>query len=192
MKTVDTQEIRVRRIDVPMAKQALSLAIYQAEISYTLFELISKLIADKFEGKRVNRRIETELKKILPECTVMFSDVVGSHFNIVIWGAGICYDHRLSFILCYQRTNPFFLQSFFIEQNQNHALDAGRIAMYVKAFSFLNNIADNWNKAVDALCEMKEEIDSWQCGYLLFDPFDFVRKAQSAVDISKQQERMHL
>lgn len=81
------------------------------------------LTLEKFEGKQVTARISTAVKKMyesehpgnVPNVTI--GGVASSHSNLIIWGgfAGD-YEHRHSYMLCYN-SDPIFTMEAFKKHN---------------------------------------------------------------------------
>jgi len=70
-----------------------------------LYDLILPVIEAQ-EGKQVTRRIETAVKKMLPDDTLVSYSSDAGMYHLYIWGKtlGLTYDTRVSFLLGYHLT----------------------------------------------------------------------------------------
>ena len=67
-----------------------------------LYDLILPVIKAQ-EGKQVTRRIETSVRKVLPDDTLVSYSSDAGMYHLYIWGKtlGLTYDTRVSFLLGY-------------------------------------------------------------------------------------------
>lgn len=61
-----------------------------------------------FEGKPITKRLATALEKAMPNHTIYYEKEFGM-FHIRIWGNGIEYKDRLSFLIGYD-SNPYYTE----------------------------------------------------------------------------------
>lgn len=85
----------------------------QVEVWHMLLNVLQK-----FEGKQVSKRIETAIKKE-NDAFVVYMDNSLNFYKLQIWGNGIVYEQRLSFVLSYDDT--FSLERF-IDNNISYTL----------------------------------------------------------------------
>jgi hypothetical protein len=86
------------------------------ERQFKVYE-VAKEVLKEYEGKVLNRRIISHLKKYLPEnLTIHYSDAY-SWYEIKIWGDGIPYDNFVSIWLCYKSEG---VKTFSMELIEKH------------------------------------------------------------------------
>jgi hypothetical protein len=135
--------------------------IEDAKLNYFLWKTIQKE-CERWEGKAISKRIETALKKILPDYIVVFENRYGM-FQLYIWGNGINYDHRKQFLLGYE-TSPFFSAKQLLDSNMCHELEAGRAEkMATLTYTDIVDAADKWNNGL----ALMQEINTWAEPYEL-------------------------
>ena len=129
--------------------------INDAERTYQLWKVVQSC-CNKFEGKVFSKRIETMLKKELPDYTIYYEHSYGM-FMLKIWGSWIKYDSRKQFYLGYDH-NPFFDAAHILETNQWAELEQGRAERLHKiTFEMLQEQVNKWNAG---LAEM-QAVYSW-------------------------------
>jgi hypothetical protein len=103
-------------LNVEVVRANTMEAIIRAKMKKRIFDTVSNVLK-KFEGKQINNRLVTAVKKELPDNVVSLECTGSSHYNLYIWGNGIGFDQRLMIFICYTGTNP--------TTNRNYAVDFG-------------------------------------------------------------------
>jgi len=127
---------------------------YQDTLAHNIniLSLIEPVIRT-FDGKKITKRIETAVKKVLPEGYVTFYQFKYSWFELSIWGNGIKFDHSIRLTLGY---NEFFSFEDYVERNQRYYLDKSRceeLDGYLNDPVYLKGLCD---KKESLLKQMKE------------------------------------
>lgn len=123
---------------------------------------------EKFEGKPINKRIETYLKKVLPEYTYhMEKHSFSGSYELKIWGGKIGFDQRVFIRLNeHNLENPVYNQAFVLSYNTPWFLDDTRLAQLQKALDRL----PAWVNRRDILLEkekaLEDEMEKFDCKYL--------------------------
>lgn len=106
-----------------------------------------------FDGKAINKRIETAVKKRLPDYSVFYESKY-SFYSITIWGNEIPYDKRLQLLLAYNDKETFSYENF-----QKH--NVAYLVSNRKAKAELESYIDNEEKQneLQKLIDLKNEIE---------------------------------
>lgn len=90
-------------------------------VNYFILTLIEPILR-RFDGKKITKRIETAIKKELPEYTISYGFTY-SWYSLKIWGNGISWDDKIDLQLGY---NEFFDMDEYIRLNQRYYLESER------------------------------------------------------------------
>ena len=135
-------------LDTDSVNAKIQARIIEAHFNYDLWKKIESA-CKKFEGKQFSKRIETEIKKLLPDYTVYYES--GYMYHLVIWGNGIDYNNRKSFMLGYD-SNPVFSSSEFLRLNMWAELELGRAEKLESIDkTILANEIYRWNEGLELL-----------------------------------------
>lgn len=85
-------------------KAMLVEAIEQNKVNIAIYDAVESVLKT-MEGKPFSKRIETAVKKILPDYIIAYSKNYGM-FHLRVWGNGIDWNHSINFLLGYN-SNPF-------------------------------------------------------------------------------------
>jgi len=118
---------------------------------------------NRFNGKKITKRIETVINLALPKRTV-YLDNDYSMFKLVIWGdkewlakeRRISYNERFTSLIGY-KDNPIFDHDKFIEYNQRHLLNEKRIKSLKRAIENIDDLV----KLHNDICHKKERFESY-------------------------------
>ena len=77
-------------------------------------------ILETMDGKKITKRIETAVKKALPDHTVFYNNDYGM-FHLAIWGNGIEYNDRENMCLGYADSNREDVQNGIIDSKMFHS-----------------------------------------------------------------------
>lgn len=91
-------------------------------ITVQILELIEPVMRT-FEGKKITKRIETAVKKVLPAGYVTSYCFQYSWFSLKIWGNELKYDDKIDLTIGYDTD---FKMERYLYHNQRYYLDKGR------------------------------------------------------------------
>jgi hypothetical protein len=146
LKLLNTDEV-LKRVEETQKKQLKD------------FEIVNKIqeTLKPFEGKQITKRLGTAIEKLYPESHVVYSTQYGM-YQIYIWGNGIDYDKRLSFLLGYQGSQDIYTEESFNKYNQCHFLDKPRHEALESKKEKVPDWVNRWNKAAEELLTIQKEI----------------------------------
>jgi hypothetical protein len=136
----------VKPLDSQTIYNSIQKRIIEAKFNYALWKKIEKII-EKFDGKQLNKRIDTALKNALPEYTI-YANFEYTMFKVTMWGNGIDYNDRKTFYLGYH-SHPYLDMVKVKESNMSFELEEQRAKnleeVTLKAIEEKVNI---WNEAL--------------------------------------------
>ena len=129
------------------------------------FELIQKVfkICEKFEGKRISKRIAGEFTKNYPEYKVNYNPSYGM-YHLKIWGNGLEWDDHLSSLICYHN-DPIVRLENVKKFNQCYVLEEGRVERMKEGLREVDYLINKWNSAVKVLDEVNSEAENFELGF---------------------------
>lgn len=86
-------------------RKAIQDNINRETIGTAIFDIMVETFKP-FEGKPISKRLATALQKAMPEHTIHYEKEFGM-YHIKIWGCGIHYNDRMSFLIGYE-TSPYY------------------------------------------------------------------------------------
>lgn len=116
----------------------------ESYILYTKILGIIELILQKFEGKRITKRIETAIQEALPSYTLYYGHPY-LWYTLQVWDKNITFDQRMNLNLGY---NDTFSMEEFKKNNTSYYLDADRhtqLKKYIDNPSILEVMIQNKN-----------------------------------------------
>lgn len=114
-------------------------------ITLQILELVEPVMRT-FEGKKITKRIETAVKKVLPSGYVTSYGFQYSWFSLKIWGNELTYDDKIDLTLGYEVD---FKMERYLYHNQRYYLDKGR-----------NEVLNTWTpEMIMELIQKKEEVE---------------------------------
>jgi len=140
--------------------------IINQKINYNLWRKIESILTI-FEGKKISKRIETELKNQLPGYSVFYKTNYGM-YQIEIFGNGINYDNRKSFLIGYF-SNPILNMTEV--KNFNNCWELEKIR-YEKLESInkkdIENQVNVWNNGLNQLQSVNKWAEQFEINYMGF------------------------
>lgn len=137
--------------------------INNQKINYNLWKKIESILTN-FEGQTISKRIETTLKKELPGYSIFYKTDYGM-FKIEIWGNGIDYNNRKSYLIGYS-TNSILNMTEVKKFNQCWELEKIR---YEKLESMtkkeLENQVNIWNDGLNKLQSVNKWSENFEINY---------------------------
>ena len=101
-----------------------------------------------FEGKQINARIETALKKEL-KGAVTFYEKSSSVYRLSLWGyAGLDYNSRMQFTLGYVNEDDTLTMARIRSLNTRYVLEVDRIKNLETVLPKLNDLCDMYNEII--------------------------------------------
>jgi len=156
-----------KKLDVGKVNDAIQKRIESAELNFKLWKVVQSALL-KFEGKTISKRIETEIKKLLPDNTIYYDNNYGM-YHIVIWGNGIKYDNRLSFLLGYAN-NPIVDGKKILDHNLCHELEEGRAnKLKTITLDMIVEKVNTWNQGLEMMQSVNKWADGFEISYYGFD-----------------------
>jgi hypothetical protein len=114
-------------------------------------------IIEKYDGKKITKRLETELKELLPSNVFALIDTHDS-ISLQIWGDGILFEKRVHlFMGCRSPDHPErldanrFVVSRWAAENVGWLNISNKIAQTEQKLANVDQIVSDYNKAVAAL-----------------------------------------
>jgi len=164
--------------DFEAVKKEIEQYIAKQEIEFLIYSQVMNIIKE-FNGKDITKRIETRLKKELPQFT--FSLENGSLIIIHVWGNGIDYSQRINIYLR-QSKNEMLYNKYDHEltlQNSGYfplipKRNAKLKASLVNDGKFLKSLIESWNNAISILQRINKEAENWE--YPISSIFDLQNK----------------
>ena len=121
---------------------------------------LAKEALTEYEGKVLNRRMITHLKKFFPEKYSIYWGDSYSWFEINIWGGEIPYTEKVSIWLCYKSEGVKKFSMDLISKNgRNYSL----LPDYIEK---LKNKLENLDKIVGKYESIKKEIELFEKEYI--------------------------
>jgi len=156
-----------KEIDFQEAKKQIEECIKEQDFHFEIWQKVMSILKENFEGKNVTKRIETKLKKELPEYTLYLEN--GSLIIIHIWGNGIDYNNRINIYLRIKENEMLY-------NKYNHALTVENSGYFplipernekLKAIlkndgKLLKKLVNNWNKALKELQNINREAENFE------------------------------
>jgi hypothetical protein len=116
-------------------------------------------VLKSFDGKTISKRIETAIKKVLPEFTVYYGKSY-SWYELKIWGNGVDYQNNLSLNLGYTSTSDVFNFEWYVTNNQRSYLEKSRyehLEVYRTDVEKLVNLSIRYEELLETISEFKKE-----------------------------------
>lgn len=136
------------------------------KFNYNLWKKVESILT-KFEGQKISKRIETALKKELPNYSIFYKSNYGM-FQIEIWNNEIDYNNRKSYLIGYS-TNSVLNMIEVKKFNQCWELEKIR---YEKLESIskkeLENQVNIWNDGLKKLQSVNEWSSEFEINYMSF------------------------
>jgi hypothetical protein len=146
--------------------------IEDAKLNYSLWKIIQSE-CNRREGQTISKRIETAIKKVLPDYTIYYSYQFGM-FHLVLWGNGIEYEKRKTFYLGYDN-NPVFSAEQLLKSNMSYELELSRAEkLATLPYSEIVAQADQWNNALAMMQAINQWAEPYQINYTSYG-FDIQR-----------------
>ena len=140
--------------------------IEDAKLNYFLWKKIEKIL-EKFEGKQITKRIETEVKKQLPEYTIYYKHDY-TMFQLVVWGNGIDYNKNKTFYFGYD-SNPYVNMVKIRESNQCHDLEKSRYEKLEQiTLKMIEEKCNLWNSGLDQLKSVYQWAGEYKIQYMSY------------------------
>jgi hypothetical protein len=144
----------------------IQASLKQARISQTVFLAVLEVLA-QFEGKTINKRIETQLKKALPERVFSVEKHILGSYELKTWGKDLPYDQKLYIRLSpSQQTDNRLSMEFIRDYNRPWYIHTDRLDSMEKALQKLQG----WIAKREAIrgleAGLKEEMGKYYQEYL--------------------------
>lgn len=110
-------------------KEAIQEQIKIKQDNLKILDAIEPVLKS-FDGKTISKRIETAIKKALPEYTVYYGKSY-SWYEVRIWGNGIKYDNSITLNLGYLRDTDTLNFDWFVKNNKFLYLEKERMDILV-------------------------------------------------------------
>lgn len=137
--------------------------IINQQFNYDLWKKVESVL-QKFDGQKITKRIETALKKELPEYTINFENMY-SYYNIYVWGNGIEYNHRKSYLIGYF-DNPIVNKENLVKFNMSWELEESRsIKLSTISEYEIENKVNTWNDGLNKMQSVYEWTEKTELNY---------------------------
>lgn len=163
----------------------------QDNIERCKFNLATMAIIEEtlkpFEGKQITKRIETALKKALPDLLVTFEKMY-SNFSLKIykWEGNVKSKHGMYLNLGYHsgstygdhdplKNGVFNLESF-KSSAIGYYLDKERLEKYTKALRKVKQWVKIAEQIKNGYDDLKDDMEKLECNYILDDLLGFKKK----------------
>ena len=94
------------QLDINKTWENIQKKIQDQQENYRLWKIVESVLT-RFEGQKITKRIETALKKELPEYTIYYVLEYGM-YHVRIWGNGIQYDQRKGYLIGYSTNSRVY------------------------------------------------------------------------------------
>ena len=150
-----------------LVHDALNERILDTETSIFLIGVIRPIL-ERFEGKKITKRICTAIKKELPENTIVFLDRVAGMFHLRIWGGDIPYDNRFSLLLDYDSEGGTVKNELIWDRYNGWVkYDQSRLDKYNTARDKVDGWVDRYNDLQLKHEQLKEEMGRFEVEYII-------------------------
>ena len=112
------------------------------------------------QGKRISKRIATDIQKLLPAFRVRYN-VLASMYQVKIEDENSPRDNTFSALICYD-TEPTIDLERVKKQNVCYTLDDGRIENTKRGLPKVDDMTSRWNKALAELKAIHKEAESFE------------------------------
>jgi hypothetical protein len=140
------------RPDEISSKEAVEHYAKQIEIRAALFPRIRAFLADEWEGKIINKRLETALRKAFPELNTHLSQPY-SWYGLTVFGEGLESGLKFDLNLGYLHDTERFSAAFFDKQNLGYVYDAESAKRYREQLANYDKLVIEYTRAYEAIQE---------------------------------------
>lgn len=153
------------KLDAAKIRQYTLLAIDRAKQKRSIVSVVFAVLK-RFEGKTINKRFETAVKKELPESYIVSLQTT----NLFIWGGPhttlntpLGYNERLSIYIDYTVSDGFDFDKFMTDTGNAQNQYDERIAQYEAGLENIDTLVNDYNNALKRLEAASENLKLLAC-----------------------------
>lgn len=152
----------MKKIDFATTQKKMFDTIKEQEVCYRMICEVSRIV-EQFEGKKIDKRIMTAIKKALPSYAYYWNTAITSSRSIQIWGSDLAFDDSITIYLPFHigEKGHIYKHAAFIEANQYHFFGAERNERTLQQAPLLKDAVTRYNKLIQEIEEIQSHFTEY-------------------------------